>query len=202
MMIRAALLSSAVLVAAPAFAQAPTPAATPAPAKPAAAPASEAAAAPPKPAPDLEAAFKFFDGAWKCDTHFAANAFGPGSPEMSTKSTVKFKRDYDGYFYRGDYEIKKSKGMPGFRGTLFLSYQPAAKVFTLSGVDTAGSAEMATSPGFEGDTITFTGSTYAGGQAVKVRETMTKRGAKEAGHKLELDMGKGPMLIGEDTCKR
>jgi hypothetical protein len=196
MNIRVALCAS-LLISAPAAAQAPPPAATPAPTTKAGAPEPPA-----KPAADLDVGFKFFEGVWKCDTRFAANAFGPGSPEMSTKSTVKFKRDYDGYFYRGDYEIKKSKGMPGFRGTLFLSYQPAAKVFTLSGVDTAGSAEMATSPGFEGDTITFTGSTYAGGQAVKVRETMTKRGAKEAGHKLELDMGKGPMLIGEDTCKR
>jgi hypothetical protein len=179
-----------------AAAQAPPPAATPAPAPGGAPP------PPAKPPADLEAAFKFFDGSWRCETRFAANAFGPGSPEMTTGSTVKFKKDYDGYFYRGEYEIRKSKGMPGFRATLFLGYQPGAHLFTLTAVDTAGATELATSPGFEGDTITFTGQTYMNGLAVKVRESMTKRGAKEVLHKIEIDGGKGLQPVGEDTCKR
>jgi hypothetical protein len=191
------VVCASLLFAAPAAAQAPPPAATPAPTTKAGAPEPPA-----RPAADLEAGFKFFDGVWKCDTRFAANAFGPGSPEMTTRSTVRFKRDYDGYFYRGEYEIKKAKGMPGFRATLFVGYQPAAHVFTVTSVDTSGSTELATSPGFEGDTITFTGQAYLNGQTVKMRESMTKRGAKEVGHKLEADLGKGLQVIGEDSCKR
>ena len=54
---------------------------------------------------------KPFVGSWKCDTKFAAGAFGPGSPEVNAKSTVAFKKDMNGFFYRGDYEVKKQKGV-------------------------------------------------------------------------------------------
>jgi hypothetical protein len=198
MNIPAALAASLLLTGAPVLAQAPPPPATTAPTK------TGTPAPPARPAPDLDAGFKFVDGTWKCDTRFAPNAFGPGSPEMTTKSTVKFKRDYDGYFYRGEYEIRKSRSMPGFRATLFIGYQPAAHVFTVTSVDSSGFTELATSPGFEGETITFSGQAYMGGRTVKVRESMTRRGAKEIGHKLEaeIDPGKGLQVIGEDSCKR
>ena len=50
-----------------------------------------------------------------------AGAMGPGSPEMTAKSTVKFSKDLNGFFYRGDYEIKKQKGfdMP-MKGTFYI----------------------------------------------------------------------------------
>jgi hypothetical protein len=169
-------------------------------AKPAAG-APPAAAAPKAPA-ELDQVFKFFEGAWKCDTKFAAGSFGPGFPETNVKSTVKFKKDLDGFFYRGEYEIKKSKTMPGFRGVLYLGYQPAAHLYTLNSVDNSGGTEMATSTGPEADVITFTGDVYMMGQKVKVREAMGKAGGKVATHKFEVDMGKGFQLMGEDTCKR
>src|SRR5215470_2453029 len=95
--------------AAPMAKPAAPPAAAPAPgAKPATAPAGAPAAgpasptaappmAPPKPSKELEAFMKPFEGSWKCDTKFAANAFGPGSPEVTAKSSVKFKKDFDGH---------------------------------------------------------------------------------------------------------
>jgi hypothetical protein len=39
------------------------------------------------------------------------------------------------------------------------------------------------------------------GMKMKTRETMQMKG-KEASHKLEMDMGKGFMTFGEDTCKK
>ena len=82
---------------------------------------------------------KPFEGSWKCDTKFAAGAFGPGSPEVMAKSTVKFKKDMDGFFYRGDYEMKKQKGvdMP-MKGIFFIGFDPGSQQIIVTGVDSTG----------------------------------------------------------------
>lgn len=183
------------------------PAAAPAagPAKPAAAPAAAAPAAgappaAPKPAPELEAFMKGFEGSWKCDTKFAPNAFGPGSPEMSVKSTVKIKKELDGFWYRGEYEMKKTKTMPGFKGYFFVGYDPGSKQALITGIDTMGG--LASGAGsISGDAVTFVEDGYMGGAKIKSRETMEKKD-KGAYHKFEVDFGKGFQLMGEDTCKK
>jgi hypothetical protein len=171
------------------------------PASPPAAPPANPAAAP-KPPPELDAGFKYFEGAWKCDTKMPAGAMGPNSPEMTAKSTVHFKKAFGGFFYQGDYEMKKQKGVPGFKGMFLISYQPAAKVFTLTSSDDTGGATYETSPGFVGETITLTGEGYMMGQKLKVRETMTRKGPKGASHTFEADLGKGFQNMGEDDCTR
>jgi hypothetical protein len=175
-------------------------------AKPAApAPAAAAPAAPPpppKPAPELDATFKFLEGSWKCDSKFPAGSMGPGSPEMSAKSNVKFKKVLNGFYYLGEYELKKTKTMPGFKASFYFGYQPAAKMYTTNSVDDSGGSEFATSTGFQADTMTFAGEGYMMGQKVKIRESMTKKGEKEVLHKFEVDMGKGFQPMGEDSCKK
>ena len=168
--------------------------------KPAAAAAAPAASPMPKPSPDLEAFMKGFEGSWKCDTKFAANAFGPGSPEMTVKSTVKIKKDMDGFWYRGDYEIRKTKAMPGFKATFFIGYDQGAKQALITSVD--GMGGLATGSGaISGDSVTFTEDGYMSGTKIKSRETMEKRD-KGAYHKFEVDSGAGLQLMGEDTCKK
>jgi len=208
--------------AAPAVAQAPAakpaPAApaAPAAAAPAAAPAAKpaagapAAAAPaaspppamPKPSAELAAFMKPMEGSWKCDTKFAAGAMGPGSPEVMAKSTVKFKKEYDGMFYRGDYEIKKQKGfdMP-MKGTFYIGWDPGSQQIIVTGIDSTGG--MGTGAGkITGETATYTGEGYMMGMKLKTRETMGSKGPKEGFHKMEVDMGKGFTLMGEDNCKK
>jgi hypothetical protein len=199
-----------------AAAPAPAPAARPAIAPPAAgamkpgaapmAPAGPAMAPPPPPAPpepskELAAFMKPYEGTWKCETKFPANAFGPGSPELTGKTTVKFKKDLDGFFYRGEWEAKKQKGMPvGMKGIFFIGWDPGASnlVFTL--VDNMGSAGMATGK-IEGDATTYSGEAYMMGKKVKTRESMSHKD-KEIAHTMEVDMGKGFMMLGQDTCKK
>ena len=215
--------------AAPAVAQAPAakPAA-PAAAAPAAAPAAKpaaaaprrcarrqagrgcsAAAAPaaappamPKPSTELAAFMKPMEGSWKCDTKFAAGAIGPGSPEVMAKSTVKFKKEYDGMFYRGDYEIKKQKGVDmAMKGQFFIGWDPGSQQIIVTGVDSTGG--MGSGAGkITGETATYTGEGYMMGMKMKTRETMGSKGPKEGFHKMEIDMGKGFTLMGEDTCKK
>ncbi|HVR63384.1 MAG TPA: DUF1579 family protein [Polyangia bacterium] len=170
-------------------------------AKPAAAAAAAPAASPmPKPSADLEAFMKGFEGNWKCDTKFAANAFGPGSPEMTVKSTVKIKKDLDGFWYRGDFELKKTKAMPGIKGYFFVGYDPGAKQALITTID--GMGGLATGSGaISGDSVTFLEDGYMSGAKVKSRETMEKR-QKGLYHKFEVDAGTGFQLVGEDTCQK
>ncbi len=170
----------------------------------AAKPGGKPAAAPgkPTPPPELDAAMKFFNGTWKCDTKMAAGSMGPGSPELTGKSTVRFKKVQHGFYYQGEYALRKTKTTPGFKGTFLISYQPGAKLFVMTGSDETGGASYEISPGMQSDTITFLGEGYMMGHKMKIRESMSKKGEKEAGHKMEVDMGKGFQVMGEDDCKR
>jgi hypothetical protein len=193
-------------VAAPAAAPmaAPTakPAAPMAAPAPAAKPVAPPAAAKPTPSKELEALMKPFEGSWKCETKFAANAFGPGSPETTAKSTVKFKKDLDGFVYKGEYEVKKQKGvdMP-MKGILYLSYDPGSKQVIATSVDNMGGIGMGEGK-ITGDSVTYTSEQYMMGMKVKSRDTMSPKGPKEVSHKMEMDMGKGFMTFGEDDCKK
>ena len=194
-------------------AQTPAPAPAPKPMAPAAAPAPKPAAGapaaaapatppgPPKPSKELEAFMKPFEGSWKCETKFAANAFGPGSPEVTAKSSVKFKKDFDGHFYRGEYEIKKQKGveMP-MKGIFYIGYDSGSNQVVVTGVDSTGGVGMGVGK-ITGDSVTYSGEQYSMGMKMKTRETMQMKG-KEGYHKLEMDMGKGFMTFGEDSCKK
>ena len=211
-------IATVLLAASAGTASAQAPAAKPAPAAPAAAApaakpmgiapaAAPAAAAPPamaKPTPskELEAFMKPFEGSWKCDTKFAAGAFGPGSPEVMAKSSVKFKKDLDGFFYRGDYEIKKQKGVDmGMKGTFYIGWDPGTQQVIVAGVDSTGGLGTGSGKIVDG-VATYTGEGWMMGMKLKTRETMGSKGPKEGFHKLEIDMGKGFTLMGEDNCKK
>jgi hypothetical protein len=190
-----------------AFAEPPKPAAPAAkPAAPAAAAAPAAGAAPaaPTPSPELDTLYKGLEGSWKCDTTMAAGSMGPSSPELKMKSMVKISKakDLAGMWYRGEYEIKKSKTNPGFKGTFMLGYDAMSKAGLNVSYDNMGGASLATANSPSGDTITFVGESYTMGQKMKTRETMTKKSPKEVEHKIEADMGKGFQLLGTDDCKK
>ncbi len=198
----AGLMMSSFLIAAipAASAQEPAPAGKPAK-KPAGKSAAETGAAKPdvpKPSPELET-LKFLNGAWSCETSMPAGAMGPDSPAMKSRTTIAFKKDLGGFFYRGDFQMKTK---PAMKGSVFIGHQPASSLFTFSTVDSMGGVELATSPGFQGDTIEFTGDAFMMGQKMKVRETITKTGPKELVHKVEADSGKGFEPMGEDHCKQ
>jgi hypothetical protein len=194
--------------AAPAAAPAAGPGAAPAAApagKPAAAPAAAAAPPPPvapTPPPELDALFKSYDGSWRCETKFAAGTMAPGSPEMTMKTNVRFKKDLGNFWIRGEYDGKKSKTFPGIKGVFYLGYDAAGKQATLVGLDSFGTWSTATAPGASGSVVAFNGEATMMGQKMKTRETLELKSPKEAYHKYEVDMGKGLQLMAEDTCKK
>src|SRR6185295_7540756 len=105
-------------------------------------------------------------------------------------------KDLGGMWYRGEYEIKKTKAIPGFKGTFMLGYDPMSKAALNVSYDNMGGAGLATGPNATGDTVTFVGESYVMGQKMKTRETMIKKGPKEVEHKFEADMGKGFQVMG------
>jgi hypothetical protein len=182
-------------VAAPAKATTPATAAATPPA---------AGALPTAPAPELDMLFKSYEGSWKCDTTMAPGASGPNSPELKVKSMVKIAKakDLGGFWYRGEYETKKTKATPGFRGTFMMGYDAASKTALNLSYDNTGTASLATAPNASGDTVTFVGDSYMNGVKAKTRETMIKKSPKEVEHRFEVDMGKGFQVVGTDDCKK
>jgi hypothetical protein len=171
--------------------------------KAAAPPAGDAPAAMPAPAPSKELAdyMKGFEGNWKCDTTWPAGSMGPGSPEVKAKTTVKIKKEFGGLSWAGEYNLPKSKAMPGMKGFLRISYDPASKLAVNSWFDSWGGAGLSAGS-IKGQSVTFAGDAYGPAGKMKVRETMELRGPKEAYHKYEADMGKGFTVLGEDICKK
>ena len=177
-------------------------------AAPAAASASGSAAPPapitppmPEPSKELGAFMKGFDGAWRCDSRFAAGAMGPGAPEMNLKSIVRIKKEFGGFSWHGEYTLPKSKMMPALTGIFQIGYDSGSNQATIVAYDNMGTAAMGVGP-IVGDSVTFVEEGYSMGMKMKLRETMSKKSPKEIYHKYEMDMGKGFQTMGEDTCKQ
>jgi len=208
-----ALGTSLTCLGAAAFAQAPKPAVPAAkPAAPAAKPAAPAAAptaaapaaapatppAPPTPSKELETFMKPFEGTWKCEVTWPAGTMGPS--EMKGKATAKFKKDMGGFFWKGDYQVAKQKGVPSMSVQLWVGYDQGAGEITLTSIDSLGGTTLESGKP-EADTVTTTGEGFMMGKKVKIRETLWHKD-KTGGHTAEVDMGHGWVQLGKDECKK
>jgi uncharacterized protein DUF1579 len=171
-------------------------------AKPAEAPAAAPPAGPPAPAPEIATLYKSYEGSWKCETTFAANAMGPGSPEMKAKTEVKIKKEPSGFWYKGEYKIKKSKTTPEMSGTFMLGYDGAIKEPVNLNYDNMGGFTLEHAPGATAEKATFVGDGSMMGMKVKFRETITQKDPKSMEHAFEVDTGKGFQPMGVDVCKK
>lgn len=182
---------SLLLAAGASRAQAPKPAAPSGPPPP-------PAAGPPKAPGELDG-IKWLEGSWRCEGKAPAGAMGP---EHAYKSTMKIKRDLDGFWYVGDYEQKKTKENPmAIKARNFLGYDPVAKKVVSVGVDNLGGALQLTGS-IEGDKISTEGEGSMGGQKVGFKELFTKTGDRALTWHGEVRVGKDWVVVGDDTCKR
>ncbi len=194
-----ALGASVLCAAAAARAEAPKPApAAAAPAAPAPTAAPMPPPGPPMPSKELDAFMKPFEGSWKCEATFPAGTMGP--TEIKAKGTVKFKKDMGGFFWKGDYQLTKQKGVPPMAVQFWIGHDQGSGQLTFTSVDSMGGTVMeAGKP--EADSVTTIGEGYMMGHKVKIKETMWHKD-KTGGHTAEMDMGKGWMSMGKDECKR
>ena len=143
---------------------------------------------PPKPAPEM-ANLKYFAGTWSCSGDSPAGPFGPAH---KTQSTLSLKADLDGFWYDGTMsEMKTASNPHPVKGMLHIGYD-----------DNFGSHATQTSPGWEGDTIVFTGEQDVMGEKATAKDTLTKKGANQFTHKFELTMKGERHVIVDETCKR
>jgi len=178
-----------------------------APAAPAAAAAAPVAAAPaaaapaplPKPAPELDQ-IKILEGHWRCDGRAPASAAGP---EHAYKSSWKFKRDLDNFWWSAEYQQKQGKAHPSpLKARGYLTWDANAKSFVLVGVDNAGGTSTESTPGWSGDVFTLAGDASVGGKKIPYREVITKKGNREFTWRGEMKMDGDWVTLGEDRCKK
>jgi hypothetical protein len=167
-------------------------------AKPAAAEGKPAAEAKPpggemamKPDPALQQ-YKGMIGNWKCE--------GKGSmmgKELKMTGTYKAAWDLDNYWLVAHFE-GKAQGMPGsHKGMDIYGYDPASKMYVVTGVDNMGGWSMAKSKGWEGDKQEWAGQGNMMGKQSDVKWTVTRKGDKEV--TLSGSMGTDTW---EETCKK
>jgi len=173
-------------------------AAAPAPAAMAATPPAPAVAAP-KPATELDQ-MKVLEGTWRCDGRAPA---GPSGPEHAYKSTWKFKRDLDNFWWAAEYQQVKAKNNPvPMKARGYMTYDPGTKGFVMLGVDNMGGTSSETTPGWTGDSVTLAGDASQGGRKVPFREVITKNGNREFTWRGEMKVGSDWVTLGEDRCKK
>lgn len=157
------------------------------------------AVASPKPAPELEQ-LKVLEGHWRCDGRAPA---GPSGPEHAYKSTWKFKRDLDNFWWAAEYQQTKAKNNPQpIKARGFLTYDPASKTFVMMGVDNMGGTSTESTAGWSGDVVTLAGDANLAGKKVPYREVITKKGTREFTWRGEMKIGGDWVTLGEDRCKK
>jgi hypothetical protein len=152
---------------------------------------------PPKPAAQLDQ-LKFFVGNWKCSgKQFATPMFGPEHPFTGSASA---RLVAEGFWQEFTYEEKKSKDHPGFVLVGLWGYDAAGKRFIRSAGSSMGGWDSATSVGFNGDKMVWTGDLAAPTGRMPFRQTFTKKSEKEWSSRFELNSQGNWVPLSEVTC--
>jgi hypothetical protein len=170
----------------------------PVPAKADAAP-KESTPPPHVPSREFGAFMKGFEGAWKCETHFAVGALWPGSQALSSKTEVTIRKEFDGFMWHGEFKMARTATAPATTGVFQIGYATPSKQVTYLSYDSVGSSMMGVGT-ISGAQVTFLEEGFVKGAKVNVRETLAKQGPRKIVHKVELDQGKGLQPMAEDTC--
>lgn len=141
-----------------------------------------------------------FAGTWKCTgTAFAS----PWGPEHPTKATVTGAWTLGGAWLEIHYtEAKTAKNPHPYEVRALWGYDEQPKAFFGGSFDNMGSYATGQSPGWEGDTLVFTGATHAGGMTVNSRDSFTRAGKNEMDHSTEMEGKDGWKKVDQEVCKR
>jgi hypothetical protein len=174
----------------------PSPTATPA----ATAPANAAASPTPAALPPELAELRLFLGTWRCLGTVPATALGPA---RKTDAIAKVTASLDGAWTEFRYEQRKTPENPmPLKLTMLWGYDRPAKQFHRVAHSNLGTWDMGTSPGWQQDTLVWTGET--GGLLGKIpfRNQVTRRSPRELVLTTEYQVQGQWLSIGTDVCKR
>src|SRR5688500_1284280 len=159
-----------------------------------------ASGAPAMPAPASEmAALAFFDGKWQCT---GEGAMEPGGAMQKMTGTVKVESDLGGFWQSGKVSAQMT-GMPGpgFEGKLHTTWDPGAKEYVMFWVDSMGGWAQTRATGWDADKITYTGTSYMGGQKIASRDIFIKKADGSLGHIGEMQVNGQWTKMMDETCR-
>jgi hypothetical protein len=159
-----------------------------------------ASAGPPKPAPEMSG-LEIFLGKVSCSGQQNDSPFGPAHP-LQTVSIGTLM--LDGFRLTMDWSQQRTKENPNpLHGIFDVGYDPAAKRYFSYWGDAFGGWGPATSPGWRGDALVFTGELNVNGQKLGARDTFVKKSNHEFTYKGESQGADGSWLIlEEETCRK
>jgi Protein of unknown function (DUF1579) len=152
-----------------------------------------------KPAPEM-AKLKTFEGRWTCTGQMDAGAFGPA---RKTTTRVTAHSDLGGFWVSGRVVVEKTRDNPvPMEGMFHQTWDRANKRYLMLWVDSGGGWSQETSPGWEGDTITWTGDGWFGGQKAGERDGFTVKPDGSLVHTMAVEMNGQWTPLGEETCHK
>lgn len=172
-----------------------------APAAPAADNSAQASAVPQAPR-ELES-MKPLVGNFKCDGKAGGGA--TGVPAYDFKSTLATKLDLEGRWFIARHEEKKSKANPlGYQTTGFFGYDTVNKRFFRSFAGSDGSYESATSSGWQGDQMVWSGELIGqlGQDRLSFRHTYIRKSDREIHNTFEIQAGEHWVTWATEVCRK
>jgi hypothetical protein len=158
-----------------------------------------AADAPPGPNAKLKE-LKFFEGHWGCQG--AALAF-MGMPEHKTSATFDGTWQLASFWLQASFKENKTAINPSpVEVRYFWGWDEETKKFTSAGVDNSGAHFAHSSPGWDGDKITFEGELRIAGKAMKFHDVFTRVSASKLMHRGEVEIDGKWTKLDEETCTK
>lgn len=150
------------------------------------------------------AALDFFAGKWNCKGRVFG---GPGFGDMHWSDTATFTMKRDLFrWYNGRFEEKRTKEIPN--PLIFVEHQGynfILKKFVRRAITNVGDIVDATSDGWSGDTLVWSG-TWTGDLIVPgphpFKQTITREGKKQFSYLMELEYKGNWLPAIQHTCKK
>jgi hypothetical protein len=153
----------------------------------------------PRPPPELEQLKPFIWSA-NCTGQDEESPFGPAH---KTVGTAGGRKDPSGFWVLIHYQEKKTRENPAAVGAdERWGYDPGAKKFVALVSDSMGGYGMATSPGWEGDDLVWTGDMYMNGQKTGYRQTFTRAKDGSISEMFEMQMDGQWKKLSSGSCKK
>lgn len=157
--------------------------------------------APPAGPPQELAQLEYFLGDWTCaGTTFAS----PAMAEHATTAAVHGAKILGNAWVHVTYDENKTAANPTpYHAAIQMGYDAAQKTFVSFCADSLGSWCNETSHGWDGDTMTFAGSTMMDGKATPSKDVFVRKGASELTHESDFQFdGKSWAKADLETCKK
>jgi hypothetical protein len=155
---------------------------------------------PTKPPAELEA-LDYFVGIWACNGQLEATADGPA---RKTRGTMICRWELGKYYLGVAEDDELSLQLPKRRQSrAYWGYDPGAKLYTCAVFYFGGGRYIASSHGWRGDHLTFTGEMFVGGERLEMRQSFLHRSDEELIMRVDVvgpEGGRTRRL--EETCVR